>query len=554
MDMNKMLKRLLLFCLTAALLLLPASAETFAGAQDAAFADAQAVILFTTDVHCGASDGLGYAGVAGVRAALEEAGKDVLLIDVGDAIQGAPLGSLSEGEYVTRIMNEMGYDAAVPGNHEFDYGMARFLELAESASFPYVAANFMSLETEESVFPAWVTLEAGGCQIAILGICTPKTITSSTPAYFQNEAGEFIYGFCQDDTGEALYACVQAAADEARAQGADYVIAAAHLGIDMSASPWTSSEVIANTSGIDAVLDGHAHQVIESEWVKNKDGEDVLLTSPGTKLERIGAVCIGEDGKLTAVSIDALADGVADADMAAFVAGIESELAEVVETVVATSEVDLVIEDPATGARIVRTAETNLGDLCADAYRAVTGADVAMVNGGGVRAAIPAGEITYGDIINVHPFGNEVCMVETTGAQILDALEMGCSALPAEFGGFQQVSGLTYEIDMNVDSTVELDENGMFVGVTGDRRVQNVYVGDEPLDPEKTYTLASHNYMLKNGGDGFNMFVGDELILEDIMLDNEALITYIVDTLGGVIGEDYADPYGQGRIVAIAKE
>ena len=136
MDMNKVLKRLLLFCLTAALLLLSASAETFAGAGDAAFADAQAVILFTTDVHCGVSDGLGYEGVAGVRAALEEAGKDVLLIDVGDAIQGAPLGSLSEGEYVTRIMNEMGYDAAVPGNHEFDYGMARFLELAESASFP----------------------------------------------------------------------------------------------------------------------------------------------------------------------------------------------------------------------------------------------------------------------------------------------------------------------------------------------------------------------------------------------------------------------------------
>ena len=551
--MNRLFRRILLFCLMATLVLLPASAETFAGV-DGALADAQAVILFTTDVHCGVSDGVGYAGVAGVRAALEEAGKDVLLVDVGDAIQGAPLGSLSEGEYVTRIMNELGYDAAVPGNHEFDYGMERFLELAENASFPYVAANFMSLETGESVFPAYVMLEAGGYQFAILGICTPKTITSSTPVYFQNDAGEFIYGFCQDDSGEALYACVQAAADEARAQGADYVVAAAHLGIDISCSPWTSSELIENTTGIDAVLDGHAHQVIEGEWVKNKDGEDVLLTSTGTKLERLGALCVGGDGALSAVSIAAVDEGMIDADMVEFIAGIEGELAEVTETVVATSEVDLVIEDPETGERIVRTAETNLGDLCADAYRAVTGADVAMVNGGGVRASIAAGEITYGDIISVHPFGNEVCMVETTGAQILDALEMGCSALPGEFGGFQQVSGLTYEIDMNVDSSVELDENGMFVGVTGERRVKNVYVGDEPLDPEKTYTLASHNYMLKNGGDGFNMFVNDELILEDIMLDNEALTTYIVDTLGGVIGEEYADPYGQGRIPAIAKE
>ena len=551
--MNRLFRRILLFCLMATLVLLPASAETFAGV-DGALADAQAVILFTTDVHCGVSDGVGYAGVAGVRAALEEAGKDVLLVDVGDAIQGAPLGSLSEGEYVTRVMNELGYDAAVPGNHEFDYGMERFLELAENASFPYVAANFMSLETGESVFPAYVMLEAGGYQFAILGICTPKTITSSTPVYFQNDAGEFIYGFCQDDSGEALYACVQAAADEARAQGADYVVAAAHLGIDISCSPWTSSELIENTTGIDAVLDGHAHQVIEGEWVKNKDGEDVLLTSTGTKLERLGALCVGGDGALSAVSIAAVDEGMIDADMVEFIAGIEGELAEVTETVVATSEVDLVIEDPETGERIVRTAETNLGDLCADAYRAVTGADVAMVNGGGVRASIAAGEITYGDIISVHPFGNEVCMVETTGAQILDALEMGCSALPGEFGGFQQVSGLTYEIDMNVDSSVELDENGMFVGVTGERRVKNVYVGDEPLDPEKTYTLASHNYMLKNGGDGFNMFVNDELILEDIMLDNEALTTYIVDTLGGVIGEEYAHPYGQGRITAIAKE
>ena len=406
--MNRLFRRILLFCLMATLVLLPASAETFAGV-DGALADAQAVILFTTDVHCGVSDGVGYAGVAGVRAALEEAGKDVLLVDVGDAIQGAPLGSLSEGEYVTRIMNELGYDAAVPGNHEFDYGMERFLELAENASFPYVAANFMSLETGESVFPAYVMLEAGGYQFAILGICTPKTITSSTPVYFQNDAGEFIYGFCQDDSGEALYACVQAAADEARAQGADYVVAAAHLGIDISCSPWTSSELIENTTGIDAVLDGHAHQVIEGEWVKNKDGEDVLLTSTGTKLERLGALCVGGDGALSAVSIAAVDEGMIDADMVEFIAGIEGELAEVTETVVATSEVDLVIEDPETGERIVRTAETNLGDLCADAYRAVTGADVAMVNGGGVRASIAAGEITYGDIISVHPFGNEVC-------------------------------------------------------------------------------------------------------------------------------------------------
>ena len=544
--MNKLVRTLLCCALVLALLVPACSALAEGGAQ--------AVILFTTDVHCAVSEGIGYAGVAGIRNALEQEGSDVLLVDVGDAIQGAPLGTLSEGEYVMRIMEAMEYDVAVPGNHEFDYGMERFLELAEGASFPYVAANFVSLDSCDTVFEPYVMLEAGGYQIAFVGVCTPKTITSSTPKYFQDESGEFIYGFCQDDTGEALYGAVQSAVDEARAQGADYVFAAAHLGIDMSTSPWTSSELILNTTGIDAVLDGHAHEVIDGEYVKNKDGEDVLLISPGTKLECVGKVTIDEAGKLSAELISEVPEGQADAEIAQLVSSIEGELEGVLGTVVATAEAALVIEDPETGERIVRTAETNLGDLCADAYRSVTGADVAMVNGGGVRATIEAGEVTYGDIINVHPFGNELCMVETTGAQILDALEMGVSALPAEFGGFQQVSGLTYEIDMNVESSVEVDENGMFVGVNGERRVKNVMIGGEPLDPDKTYTLASHNYMLKNGGDGFNMFVGDTLLMEDIMLDNEVLITYIVDTLGGVIGEEYADPYGEGRIVAIPKE
>ena len=397
-------------------------------------------------------------------------------------------------------------------------------------------------------------MQLGGHDIAFVGVTTPKPITSSTPRYFQNDAGEFIYSFCQDDTGEALYNCVQAAVDDARAQGADYVIAVAHLGVDARTSPWMSTEMIANTTGIDVVLDGHAHVVIEEEYVENKDGEAVLLTSPGYRLERIGKLTIDASGQIAVELIEQVPAEQADAATAETVASIQSALEEELNQVVATAESPLVIEDPESGERLVRTQETNLGDLCADAYRAMTGADVAMVNGGGIRAGIEAGEVTYGDIINVHPFGNELCMVETTGAKILDALELGCYALPVEDGGFQQVSGITYEVDMNVESTVEIDEYGAFVGVTGERRVKNVYIGGEMLDPEKTYTLASHNYMIKTGGSGFNMFMDDPLILEDIMLDNEALITYIVDYLGGVIGEEYADPYGQGRIVVIPQE
>ena len=199
--------------------------------------------------------------------------------------------------------------------------------------------------------------------------------------------------------------------------------------------------------------------------------------------------------------------------------------------------------------RIIRRMETNLGDLCADAYRILSGADVAVVNGGGIRSNIAPGDITYEQIIAVHPFGNALCVIEATGQEILDLLELGASALPDENGGFMQVSGLSYEIDTSVPSTVELSEDGLFQGVTGARRVQNVLVGGEPLDPDKTYTLASHDYLIKNGGDGYAAFQDNVLLQDCIMLDNQVLINYIVDALGGVVGEEYAEPYGQGRIV-----
>jgi 2',3'-cyclic-nucleotide 2'-phosphodiesterase (5'-nucleotidase family) len=223
---------------------------------------------------------------------------------------------------------------------------------------------------------------------------------------------------------------------------------------------------------------------------------------------------------------------------------------------VAKTDVDLVINEPSTldkeeKIRLVRNAETNLGDLCADAYRYVTGADIALVNGGGVRVDIRSGDITNNDIISVHPFGNAVCVVEADGQTILDALEMGARVTPEECGGFLQVSGLTYEINTEIESSVQVDENGMFVSVDGEYRVQNVMVGDEPLDLNKTYTVASHNYMLKSAGDGMCMFQDCNIVLDEIMLDNEALRTYILEGLGGVVGEQYADPYGEGRIVAI---
>ena len=525
----------------------------------AAGAEGDIVVLYTNDVHCAVAQDdenqvLGYAKVAALKEELEEAGSEVILVDAGDAIQGEAIGTLSSGEYLVQIMDEVGYDIAVPGNHEFDYGMEQFLKLAEEADYDYISANFTDLTTGEPVFDAYEIEEEGGVKIAFVGVCTPKTITSSTPVYFQNDAGEYIYGFRQDETGAALYDCVQSAVDAARAEGADYVIAVTHLGIEAECSPWMSTELIGNTNGIDVVLDGHSHSTIEGDLVKNKDGANVLMTSTGTKLSAIGKLTIAEDGALSSELVYDYEGS--DPEVEAFIAGIQAEFEETLNQVVAKTDVALVINEPSTldkeeKIRLVRNAETNLGDLCADAYRYVSGADVALVNGGGIRTDILAGDITYDDIISVHPFGNELCMVEATGQQILDALEMGARVTPEENGGFLQVSGLTYEIHTDMESTVKLDENGMFQGMLGDYHVQNVMIGDEPLDPDKTYTVASHNYMLKNAGDGINMFTECELLLEDIMLDNQVLITYITEGLGGVVGEEYAEPYGQGRIVAV---
>lgn len=546
-----MKKKLLALTLVLMLLLAgcgsaaPAETPAPTPAEETAYLglDNDIVILYTNDVHCGVDDNLGYAGLATVKNALEAQGKHVVLVDNGDAVQGDTIGTLSNGEYIIDIMNEIGYDVATPGNHEFDYGMDQFFALTEQANFPYVSANFVDNDGN-TVLDPYVIKDVAGVKIAFVGISTPKTITTSTPKYFQDDNGNYIYAFQQDETGEKLYAAVQSAVDAARAEGAQFVIALAHLGIEEDCSPWTSSEVIVNTTGIDAVLDGHSHSLIQGEKVKNKDGAEVLLSSTETKLAYIGCLTIKDDGSMSTTLIS-------DNGMKDFIGGIQEEFEELVNTVVASTDVDLIIKDPASGERIVRVSETNLGDLCADAYRAMSGADVAIVNGGGVRADIPAGDITYGQIIAVHPFGNEMCVVECTGQEILDALELGCSKLPAESGGFLHVSGMTYTVDLNVESTVKLDENGMFVSVEGDRRVKDVTIGGEPLDPDKTYTLASHNYKLKDCGDGYSMFADNVFLQDSVMIDNQVLINYIVDVLGGTVGEEYADPYGQGRITII---
>lgn len=525
------------------------------------------VILYTNDVHCGINDNIGYEGLARVKAAYEAAGKEVILVDVGDSVQGGVIGTLSKGEVIVELMNAVGYDVATLGNHEFDYGMEQFNKNVSLAKFQYICCNFLN-DKSEAVLKPYTIVEKGGKKIAFVGIDTPETFYKSTPDYFQDSEGNWIYSFCNGNNGQELYDKVQEAVNAALEEGAEYVIALAHLGVDAESSPWTSSEVIVNTTGIDVVLDGHSHSVLSGkDRVKNKEGKEVILTSTGTKLANVGILTIAADGTLSTMLLDNSAimfmdavglltedNGVGEAVKAAI-----AKNDETVKTVVAKTSVDLTTTDPVAvdekgkPIRIVRRMETNLGDLCADAYRAMGQSDIAFVNGGGIRANIPAGDITYGQIIEVHPYSNAMCVVEATGQEILDALEWSVAKLPGESGGFLQVSGLKFTVDVSVATSVVKDEDGFFAGVSGDRRVMDVEVLQEdgtyaPIDPNKTYTLACHNYLLKSAGDGFTMFKDNVFLRDEVMLDNQVLINYIVDKLGGTVGADYVDPYGQGRI------
>ncbi len=548
------MKKLLSVFLAAAMLL---SAAPLVSA-----AEAETVVLYTNDVHCAIDD---YSVLAAYRAELIAQGKNVVTVDAGDAIQGEVIGALTEGAAVVDIMNTVGYDYAVPGNHEFDYGMDVFLDIAQDkADYEYLSSNFWYLPSVSPVLSRYAVEDFGDYQVAFVGISTPETITKSTPEFFKGEGGNYIYGFPVYPgglTNEILYENIQQSVDAAVADGADIVVAVGHTGIAETTDGWKSTDIIANTNGIDYFIDAHSHETIESAVYKNKDNTDVVLTSTGTKFANFGVLTISDgnasfelvnpdDVKVETLSADAKA---AHATVKEKIDGYKDEIAYLYEAI-GTSEAKLVTYN-ADKSWAVRMKETNAGDFVTDAYRAVTGADVAVANGGGVRGEVEIGDVSRKTLMDMNPFGNDMCVLEVTGQQLIDVLEHGARNCPEPLGGFFQVSGVTFEIHAYRESPVITDQLGDFIEIDEDmmRRVQNVYVGGEEVDLEKTYTLVGSKYVLTQGGDGLTMLEDATVVqAEGLPCDNEMLIKYFTETLDGVIPADkYGNPDGEGRITVI---
>ena len=560
----------------------------FAEETNCFFGDkADVTILYTNDVHTyidNKSPKPTYAAIAALKKSIEDTGRDVLLVDAGDHIQGTAYGSMDDGATIIELMNEAGYDLATPGNHEFDYGMARAKAVLREADFPYVSCNWVDLRTGLNVLPSVKFFFVGGRKIAFVGVTTPETFTKSTPAYFMNDAQtKYIYDILGGEDGQKLYDAVQKAIDKAEFWGADTIIGLGHLGVDPSSSPWTSEEVIAHTHGFTAFIDGHSHTVMANKQVTDASGKAVTLTQTGSYFKNIGKMTVGADGTITTELIDTY-EGL-DAAVAATASNWISAVDDMLGEEIAVGDTKFYINDPATGKRRIRSGETNLGDFVADGIYTYFNeieelhCDVAIMNGGGIRTDVEAGPWSFKTCKTVSPFGNVACLMSVTGQQIQDALEFGARFAGAEGkenGGFLQVAGARYTIHTGTPNTVQTNDKNVWTGSATIPRVSNVEIYDKttgtykPLDPNATYALAGMNYTLRNLGDGFAMFDGATLIKDYVSEDYLVMSSYAA-MFGGVDANglphlasanspladypgyliNYEDPYGAGRIQMI---
>ena len=506
------------------------------------------VILYTNDIHASINENIGMAGLAAYKKEMEANTPHVALVDCGDSVQGNYLSAASKGLLIIEAKNKVGYDYCVLGNHEFDYKLEGTKALLEESTAQYLNCNITYTGDGENMLSKttpYAIRDFGGTKVGFVGVTTPYTPSSSTPSYFE-ENGEQVYDFCTDGTGNALYAAVQTSVDNCRRDGAEIIVLLAHLGVFIQEDLYSSTKVIQNTTGIDVVLDGHSHSVIDSMEVESKDNKTVILASTGTGMVNIGKLTISPEGHIATCNISDYEKK--DETVSTWLINAEGVYEAFLSDKVATLNFPLSIKDK-DGIRIVRSRETAIGNFCADAVRTVFNADIGMCNGGGIRARLEAGDVKLSDLIEVHPFGNLNCVVKVTGVEVLDMLEYFYKDVQSEYaigdkaygesGSFMQISGLKVKVDTSIETPVKMDEKENLIGFKeGTRRVSELYVEKEgtwyAIDPLATYTLAASNYIIKNGGCGMGLLMKDHaLIVDCAQPDYQTLIDYVQDYLAG---------------------
>ncbi|MGB3368707.1 MAG: 5'-nucleotidase C-terminal domain-containing protein [Acidaminobacteraceae bacterium] len=452
-------------------------------------------LLHTNDMHGffieGKYDGMGAAKMATFIKNTRKSNPNTLLLDAGDALQGHNLVTLSDGEEGTKVLNALGYDAMTSGNHEYDYGQAQTVKLKEMLNFPMLASNVKKADGSLLLDDTKI-FELMGFKVGVFGLTTPETTYKSHP--------DNTIGLVFDD----IYATSEAKVKELKAGGADVIVALAHIGDE---GEFTTAILANKVAGIDVIIDGHSHSTYETGNVVG----DTLIVSAGEKTKNVGVVEITIKNGMVATkeaklfTKTAAAELEDDANMAAIVETIKSKNDIITEEVVANSPVLLMGEKSE-----VRTKETNLGNLLTESLLDISKADVAFTNGGGIRSSIPAGQVTKGDILTVLPFGNTVRVIELKGSDIWAAIENGVDEYPEAKGAFPHIAGMTVKFD----STLEAG-----------KKVTEIKVAGEMIDLEKTYTMATNDFLVA-GGDGYTMFEGKKVVAEFGAMD-EVLIDFI---------------------------
>ena len=525
------------------------------------------IILHTNDVHCGVQDSIGYDGLALLKKQLQEKYKYVFTVDIGDHIQGDTLGILTQGEAIIKIMNKLSYDVAILGNHEFDYKIDVLKSLSEKINCGYISTNYCYNKNKTTIFDEYVIKEAGDKKIAFIGLTTPETLTKSYLLTLVDEQGNLMHDFLSGNNNQDLYDKVQKNIDEVRSKGADYVILLAHFGMEGDVlEENTSIRLLSHLTGVNALLDGHTHKVY-STTTPDKNGKEVIIAQTGTKLKNIGKLIIKTNGTIIHEMISKVelnddydaslvetvtrsgVERYVDKETREFIDSLFDDLSDKLNEIIGYSPFDLLInKDPSDDShdQLSRNEENTLANLVADAFRSAAASDIVILNAGAVKKDLFEGNITYNDILTILPYSDDIIVKIVSGQTILDALEHGVRLLPEKSARFPQVSGLKYKIDMSINSSVVVDNANVFVKVDGERRVYDVYVGNEKLEPKKNYSISSRSFLL-GGGDGYSMFTPYEVTQNSINIENQAFSDFIKIDLKGVIPEKYKEV--EGRII-----